>query len=130
MHHPFARILVLEDDPKRTWFHSFGTRLLGIEKNPHDFVRRALHEFPDTLFLDHDLECVEYSPYPREVTGTDVAKALAENWKSEHKPLCIVHSLNVVDAPRMARILGTAGFIVHQIPYTIIHTRIETGALH
>lgn len=125
MNYPFARVLVLEDDPKRTWFLDFKDRLLGIEKNPHDFVRRALHELPDTLFLDHDLECVEYMPYPREVTGTDVVKALVENWKGETRPLCIVHSMNAPAAKRMAGILEDGGFTVHQIPYALLHARID-----
>jgi hypothetical protein len=72
----------------------------------------------DVVFLDHDLETYVYEPYCREITGQDVARAIAD-LPPDFRPRCaIIHSMNPSGARRMETILLQAGIPTHRIPIT------------
>jgi CheY-like chemotaxis protein len=61
----------------------------------------------DSVFLDHDLNTFVHDPYPREITGNDVARVLCSQ---EWKPVSIVvHSANPVGAARIMATLQDGG---------------------
>ena len=61
----------------------------------------------DAVFLDHDLNTFVQDPYPREITGNDVARALCRaNWRAA---LIVVHSANPAGAFRIATTLRDGG---------------------
>jgi len=62
----------------------------------------------DAVFLDHDLNTFVQDPYPREITGNDVARVLClQDWR----PMTVViHSANPVGASRISATLNDHGF--------------------
>ena len=70
----------------------------------------------DAVFLDHDLNTFVQDPYPREITGNDVARALCGvDWR----PLIVVvHSANPVGASRIAATLRDGGLAPIMKPIT------------
>lgn len=70
----------------------------------------------DVVFLDHDLETYIADPYPKEVTGADVARAMVRSgWMPK---AVIIHSMNPAGAKEMEDILKEAEFPVYRIPIT------------
>lgn len=70
----------------------------------------------DVMFLDHDLADDHYDEhrtgnrgFSQSVSGTEVAKAIAELPSDRRPKFVVVHSWNSIGGPRMRRILQDAG---------------------
>lgn len=120
-------ILVLDDDLHRHWvFEDQLSDLYPGVRQVHTYNYKECIEALinnvkfDLIYLDHDL-CDFIRPedgIPYELTGTEVAKWIAENLPPEKKPDRItVHSWNPAGAQRMVDILYQAGFNVFQKPF-------------
>jgi CheY-like chemotaxis protein len=114
-----ARVLVVDDFPCR----KDALYASGVLKTACTYSSNALHaldqlemnEF-DVIFLDHDLETYVYEPYPREITGRDLAKCIVGlPWKPA---LVVIHSMNPKGAEVMESILQGEGIKVLRIPIT------------
>jgi CheY-like chemotaxis protein len=78
----------------------------------------------DVVFLDHDLDTKVYDPYPREVTGQDVARVLAGMaWRPR---LVVVHSMNPVGAASIEAVLRDAGIRCLILPMSTLAAFKET----
>lgn len=127
-------VLVLEDDPARTWFKSglVPDGRVDVLANPHEFVEAALSGDHDLLSFDHDLgfyDCalqtsssglvVSLPKEDAEVTGWHAATAIASRWpENKPRPKCIVHSINDSGSRRICQALIAGGFRVQRVPYT------------
>ena len=104
------KILFLDDDSAR----HVCFRKLHLDDDirhvyePWDAIEIMKHESFDLISLDHDLNFFEFTPYKTEITGTDVARWIADrvynnmpeavNFKNTHFH---VHSWNTFGAGRM-----------------------------
>ena len=68
----------------------------------------------DVIFLDHDLDTWVHDPYPREVTGRDVAQIITRQSWQPH--LVVIHSMNSSGASNIENTLRSAGIKCMQIP--------------
>ena len=105
-----ARILILDDDPKR--HDQFRKNYIGhnlIHVHDADTCIEALIENSlfDVIFLDHDLGGRVYVGTDEHNTGSTVAKWLAEN-PSKCSENIIIHSLNPAGRQNMKAILPHA----------------------
>lgn len=72
----------------------------------------------DVIYLDHDLETFEHSPYRREVTGLDVARVIAaQPWRPA---LVVVHSMNPRGAATILELLDGKGIAVIKAPFEVL----------
>ncbi len=114
------RLLVIEDNAERlkyfrtwvnsevliVWARSAGVALGLIQRDPGYVYGGVL--------LDHDLDEQAMTDIDLRLSGTQVAEALIKHFSSDIPVL--VHSVNVIQAPRVASRLEQAGFWVTQIP--------------
>lgn len=118
------RILVLDDDEQR--HEIFAKRLRGNEVKHVFTSSQAIEALQnaflapfDLAYLDHDLGEKINDPYPREVTGDDVARWMVMELPIERRPKqIIIHSWNPDGARRMANRLYEAGFHVRREEFT------------
>lgn len=120
-------ILVLEDEDFRRRF--FAEKLAvtadcifldpgALVERVQSLKDRGVDPEDVTIFLDHDLGLKVQDPYPREITGYDAAKALAEiGWPCRY----VIHSINPVGSQRMVQAL--AALRVERIPFFTLAER-------
>lgn len=114
-------IAILDDEDVRinTFIARFGSNNCWHSKNPHEFIAWCIEHKPAEITLDHDLQFFDYvgePPFPNEVTGLDVARALAPELPSTTR--VYIHSWNVSGAGRMAAIFRDHGFKVKLAPFS------------
>jgi CheY-like chemotaxis protein len=99
-----VKILLVEDDPLRIeWFRARFGEALAVTRHVEEAWRWLTSEFDyDMLFLDHDL-----GTEPR--VGRDVAIWLAQYPEVQPGMTIIVHSMNIVSAPKILRDLAEGG---------------------
>lgn len=112
-------IHILEDDHNRIKLFKLQLEEFKTFANPFDCLDSILDNLDKhsshILFLDHDLECFEYTPYKVEITGTDFVNSFVSNNKIIDRKdsfIIFIHSHNVVRAKRMFEILSENGFTV------------------
>lgn len=114
-----SRVFVLEDEDYRLDFFAerFGIPRTQMFRHPDDLVRAVQAvEGAVLVFLDHDLGLRIWEPYPREITGADAAKALAEIGRPG---AYLVHSLNLAGAQRMVgHLVQIPNAAVRRVPVT------------
>ncbi len=117
----FFRLLLIEDDIGRVedfrawlpswamlvWAQSAGAAL-GV-------IRRDSGRVYGGVLLDHDLEQRAKTVDDESLSGTDVALALVQHFSTD-VPI-LIHSMNQVHVPRVARQLDDRGFWVTRIPF-------------
>jgi hypothetical protein len=117
----FFRLLLIEDDIGRVedfrgwlpswamlvWAQSAGAAL-GV-------IRRDSGRVYGGVLLDHDLEQRAKTMDDESLSGTDVALALVQHFSTD-VPI-LIHSMNQVHVPRVARQLEDRGFWVTRIPF-------------
>lgn len=115
------RLLLIEDDIGRVedfrawlpswamlvWAQSAGAAL-GV-------IRRDSGRVYGGVLLDHDLEQRAKTMDDESLSGTDVALALVQHFSTD-VPI-LIHSMNQVHVPRVARQLEDRGFWVTRIPF-------------
>lgn len=126
------RVLFLDDMAERhlsfeTQANAHGlTPYWPVETGEHAIEQLKSSERFDVVFLDHDLASDQYIEHvsgilaPRtgmEMSGTEVAEAIAALPKEKRPGVAIIHSWNRYGAARMARILSDAGIRVLQMPF-------------
>ena len=116
-------ILVLEDETYRVDFFRDKFAPALITADPRVLVERLRERAPEvaTVYLDHELGIMEYTPYPRELTGRDAASAIdrmvrAEGFDLSHVEF-VIHSMNPPGAARIALALTSAGLRVRRVPF-------------
>jgi CheY-like chemotaxis protein len=114
-----VRLLVVEDTERRVdyfksqlpsdwrlvWARSGGAALA--------IVKRDTPTTYTALMLDHDLD--DQSPTNVSTNGQKVVKAIIDQVETDRPVL--VHSMNIIGAPKMVEMLEGAGFTVTRIPY-------------
>ncbi len=122
------RILFLDDDVDRHEFMALNAKEDEVTLVPvwnYEQCIKALQEEErfHEIHLDHDLGDVHYPEdgIPYELTGTEVAKWMADNLPPEKKPdTVVIHSYNPSGAARMVEILRRAEFFVIRQPFSSI----------
>lgn len=118
------RILVVEDDDGRVaWLRerlpedvhlvvaSSAGRAIGLLRLDRGHVYAG-------VMLDHDLQGHVATEADKQLSGTEVLNTLMQTVSLDVPVL--VHSMNPVDAPRMAKRLEQAGFYVERIPFAVL----------
>jgi len=116
----FFRLLIIEDDHERerilkSWLPpdvktvvaGSGGRAIGILERDRGSVYAG-------ILLDHDLQGRIATSTDRSLDGKDIVNMIVKNI-SKNVPI-LVHSMNVTQAPVMARRLEKDGFYVTRIP--------------
>ena len=91
-----------------------------LAKNAYEGIEEVTNKEWDIIFFDHDLGTEEYTPYPREITGQDVAKSLVAFGFLHPDLICMVHSANRPGAEKIAAILKDAGVKVMITPISFL----------
>lgn len=106
------KLAVLEDEIFRTEEFKRKFPDCFITKNPNEFIQYVTHNHVDTISLDHDLGFFVFdeNDRPLEINGQDVAFALIAQDLIDEKTKIIIHSHNVVCAPKMGKLFKEAGF--------------------
>jgi hypothetical protein len=104
-------ILILEDEAIRhNWFNK---KFPGctITDNPNEMVKLLVAHQHDVkqVFLDHDLNFYEYTPYKSEVNGMHVVQAMVRLNICKDIPV-IIHSMSGGPAERMFNYLVDNGY--------------------
>jgi hypothetical protein len=115
------RLLLIEDDilrveDFRAWLPSWATLVWAQSAGSAlGVIRRDTGRIYGGVLLDHDLEQRVMTVDDESLSGTDVALALVENFSTD-VPI-LIHSMNHLKAPRVARQLEDRGFWVTRIPF-------------
>jgi hypothetical protein len=118
------RVLFVDDMPGR-YAALLGNGVIACSR--HRLVTDALAGIgaielgeASVVFLDHDLETFVHDPYPREITGQDVARAIVSLSEDMRPKLVIVHSMNDVGAERIVDILRKGDVECVRIPVSTL----------
>jgi hypothetical protein len=104
-------VLIVEDDERRVrWFREQYPDAM-ITNKTEDAMTWLAERSIDRLFLDHDL-----GTEPR--VGRDVAKWLAANPDVLPGLKIVVHSVNIVSAPKILADLADGGRDAEWVPFT------------
>lgn len=107
------RVLVVAANAVRIeWFRAtFALEECDVTGDVDEAIRWLMNRNYDALFLDHDL-----GTEPK--VGRDVAKFLAEHPSVQPRLAIIVHSMNVVSAPKIVRDLAEGGRHAMWVPFS------------
>jgi len=115
------RLLLIEDDilhveDFRAWLPAWATLVWAQSAGSAlGVIRRDTGRVYGGVLLDHDLEQRVMTVDDESLSGTDVALALVEKFSTD-VPI-LIHSMNHLKAPRVARQLEDRGFWVTRIPF-------------